>query len=160
MIKFTNMKVLKRYSGIGGGIHKPEKIVIHAMSEYINGMYADEFLKSVGLSAHFLLCPDGSFIKLRSTHSKAWHAKNHNTGAIGIEVLVEGSWTYDAFLERIEEDWVKESQMNSLIEMVNGIMEYYEIGKENVVRHSDIDPKRKYDPGSGFDWDYFKSKLI
>lgn len=154
------MKVLKRYSNIGGGIQTPTKIIIHAMSEYINGMYADEFLKSVGLSAHFLLCPNGSFIKLRGTHYKAYHAKGHNTNKIGIEVLVEGSWTYETFLKRINEDWVTDIQMEKLIEMTNGIMEYYDINKYHVVRHSDIDPERKFDPGSGFDWIYFKDNLI
>lgn len=154
------MNVIKRYIGIGGGIQTPDRLIIHAMSEYINGMYADEFLASVGLSAHFLLCPNGSFIKLRKTHEKAWHAKGHNTNTVGIEVLVEGEHTYDGFLEKIKTDWVKPEQMEALIEMSNGIIEYYEIPHENVLRHSDIDPERKYDPGSGFDWDYFKSQLI
>ena len=151
------MKVLKRLSGIGGGIQTPNRLIIHSMSEYINGMYADEFLKSVGLSAHFLLCPDGSFIKLRKTHEKCWHAKGHNTNTIGIEVLVEGVHTYETFLEKIKTDWVKPEQMEALIEMSKGIMQYYEF--DEVVRHSDIDSPRKQDPGSGFDWEYFKSKL-
>lgn len=152
------MKVLKRYSEIGGGVQTPNRLIIHSMSEYINGMYADEFLKSVGLSAHFLLCPDGSFIKLRSTHEMCWHAKGHNTNTIGIEVLVEGEHTYETFLEKIKTDWVKPEQMDALIEMSKGIMEYYEF--DEVVRHSDIDSPRKKDPGSGFDWEYFKSELI
>ena len=121
-------------------------------------IYADELLKKIGLSAHFLLCPDGSFIKLRRTHEKAWHAKGHNTNTIGIEVLVEGLHTYETFLERIKEDWVKPEQMDALIEMTKGIMDYYEIPPENVLRHSDIDPDRKKDPGN-LDWDLFKSRI-
>ena len=141
------MNVIKRYSGIGGGIQTPDRLIIHSMSEYINGMYADEFLASVGLSAHFLLCPNGSFIKLRRTHEKAWHAKGHNTNTVGIEVLVEGEHTYDEFLEKIKTDWVKPEQMEALIEMSNGIIFHYDMETKNVLRHSDIDPERKYDPG-------------
>lgn len=158
------MKVIKRYSGIGGGLQNPDRIIIHAMSEkfLINEkeMYADEFLQHVKLSAHFLLCPNGDFMKLRKTHEVCYHAKGHNTNTIGIEVLVEGVHDYDSFLEKIETDWVNPEQMEELIEMVNGICEYYDIPKEKVLRHSDIDPDRKKDPGNGFDWEYFKSKLI
>ena len=152
------MDVIKRYSGIGGGIQTPDTLVIHAMSEYINGMYADEFLSSVGLSAHFLLKPNGEFIKLRKTTEVAWHAKGFNTNSIGIEVLVEGSHTYDTFLEKIKTDWVKPEQYKALIEMSNGIIEHYDI--EKVVRHSDLSPERKKDPGDGFKWQYFKDQLI
>lgn len=153
------LKVLKRYSGIGGGIQNPRRLIIHSMSEHINGMYADEFLNSIGLSAHFLLCPNGDFIKLRKTHEKAWHAKGHNTDTIGIEVLVKGEYTYNQFVNIIKGAWVQEEQYNALIEMSKGIMDYYDIPKESVLRHSDIDPERKVDPGDGFDWEYFKSKL-
>ena len=152
------MNVIKRYSGIGGGIQTPDTLVIHAMSEYINGMYADEFLSSMGLSAHFLLKPNGEFIKLRKTTEVAWHAKGFNTNSIGIEVLVEGSHTYDTFLEKIKTDWVKPEQYKALIEMSNGIIEHYDI--EKVVRHSDLSPERKKDPGDGFKWQYFKDQLI
>lgn len=154
------MNVIKRYSDIGSGIQNPDRLIIHAMSEYINGQYADVFLSSVGLSAHFLLQPSGDFIKLRKTHEIAYHAKGHNTNTIGIEVLVEGEHTYETLLEAIKTDWVKPEQMESLIEMSNGILEYYDIPKENVLRHSDIDPERKFDPGSGMNWEYFKSQLI
>lgn len=152
------MNVIKRYSGIGGGIQTPDTLVIHAMSEYINDMYADEFLSSVGLSAHFLLKPNGEFIKLRKTTEVAWHAKGFNTNSIGIEVLVEGSHTYDTFLEKIKTDWVKPEQYEALIEMSNGIIEHYDLDK--VVRHSDLSPERKKDPGEGFKWQYFKDQLI
>jgi N-acetyl-anhydromuramyl-L-alanine amidase AmpD len=154
------MKVIKKYSEFGGGTQTPNRLIIHSMSEFINGLYADEFLESIGLSAHFLLCPDGSFIKTKKTTLKAWHAKGHNTNTIGIEILAEGEHTYDTFLEKIKTDYVTEAQKEALVEMSNGIIEYYDIPHDKVLRHSDISPDRKYDPGSGFDWEDFKSKLI
>lgn len=152
------LNVLKRYSGIGGGAQSPTKVIIHSMSEIIEGMHASEFLETVRLSAHFLILPNGDVMKLRKTHEIAWHARNHNTNTIGIEVLVEGEHTYDTFIEAIETDWVKPEQMDSLVELTNGIIEYYDINE--IVRHSDIDPVRKADPGSGFDWMGFKERLI
>ena len=149
------MKVIKRYSGIGGGKQNPDRIIIHSMSEKFNHegkeLYADEFLQSIRLSAHFLLCPNGDFIKLRKTHEVCWHAYKHNTNTIGIEVLVEGVHDYASFIQDIKTDWVTPVQMEELIGMVNGICEYYDISKHSVVRHSDIDPDRKVDPGAGFD---------
>ena len=154
------MKVIKKYSGIGGGVQTPTKLIIHSMSEIINGMHAEEFLRSVGLSAHFLLCPDGSFIKVRKTTEMAWHAKGHNLNSVGIEILVEGEHNYNTFLDKIKTDYATKEQMNALIDMSNGIIEYFDISHDNVLRHSDISPDRKFDPGTGFDWEYFKSKLI
>ena len=154
------MKVVKRYSGIGGGTQTPTKLIIHAMSEILGGKHAEEFLKDVGLSAHFLLCPDGSFIKLRKTTEKAWHAKGFNTNSVGIEILAEGDHTYETFLEKIKTDYVTDAQKEALVEMSNGIIEYFDIAHEDVLRHSDVSPERKYDPGTGFDWEDFKSKLI
>jgi len=174
------MKVVKKYSGIGGGHQTPDRLIIHSMGEKIvisrsdsdwykknkkidikQGVYhADEFLRITGLSPHFLLCPDGTFIKLRKTTEIGWHAKGHNKNTIGIEVLVEGNHNYHTFLKKIKTDFATKEQMNALIEMSNGIIEYFDISHDNVVRHSDIDPKRKHDVGSGFDWKYFKSKLI
>lgn len=167
------MEVIKRYTGIGGGIHLPDTLVIHAMAETIQldreievrgkvievGNYsAHEWLVLLGLSCHFLLHPDGSFTKQRSTKEMCWHAKGFNDGSIGIEVLVSGSHNYDSFVEEIKTDYVTDAQFNSLVEMSNGIIEYF--GIENIVRHSDLSPDRKVDPGNGFKWDEFKNKLI
>jgi len=154
------MNVIKRYSEFGGGIQTPDRLIIHAMGEIINGMYADEFLQSVRLSAHFLLCPNGDFIKTRKTTTIAYHAKGHNTNTVGIEVLVEGEHDYGSFLEAIKTDYVTEAQMSALIEMSNGIITHYDMKHEGVLRHSDISPERKVDPGSGFDWEYYKDNLI
>jgi len=154
------MKVIKKYSGKGGGIQTPTRLIIHAMGEYINGTHASDFLANIGLSAHFLICPDGEIIKTRKTTEIAYHAKGHNRNTVGIEVLVEGDWDYVGFIDRIKENYVKPEQMIALIELSNGIIEHYDMKLEDVERHSDIDPDRKEDPGDGFPWDYFKSELI
>ncbi len=172
------MKVLEDYTYIGGGAQKPEMIVIHAMAENVRlrkdleiknskgivirvikaGVYpAHEWLKLLRLSCHFLEHPDGSFTKQRSTREICWHAKGYNTNSIGIEVLVKGTYDYDEFLKKIKTDWVTLIQYPELIKMCQGIIDFYGIKK--VVRHSDLSPERKFDPGFGFKWEYFISKL-
>jgi AmpD protein len=166
------MKVIEDYTGIGGGSHIPELLIIHAMAEYIKveksfkvgdkvfnkGTYhAHKWLQMLGLSAHFLQNPDGSFIKQRSTKEICWHAKGFNAGSIGIEILVAGVYTYEEFLKKIKTDWVTPDQYKELILMSQGIIDYFKIKK--IKRHSDLSPGRKYDPGSGFKWDWFKQQL-
>eukprot|EP00039_Didymoeca_costata_P022819 m.347412 g.347412 ORF g.347412 m.347412 type:complete len:178 (-) comp32649_c0_seq1:135-668(-) len=154
------MNVIKKYSGIGGGLQTPNRLIIHSMSEIIQGMHASDYLKEIaGLSVHFMILPDGKVMKLRKTHQIAYHALGHNTNTVGIEVLVEGEHTYDEFIDKIAKDWCNEAQMDSLVELSNGIIEYYDIKTDDVVRHSDIDPVRKSDPGQGFDWDVYKGRL-
>lgn len=168
------MNVIKRYTGIGGNIQTPDKLIIHCMAEFIEvdqplnirdtaiptGKYsAHEWLQMLGLSAHFLIEPNGDVIKQRGTKEICWHARGFNTGSVGIEVLVEGVWNYSTFKERIKEDWVTPEQYNTTIELSDDIIEYFDIDHKDVLRHSDISPGRKIDPGSGFRWDWFKSKL-
>ena len=43
--------------------------------------------------------------------------------------------------------------------MTKNIIQYWDIPLENVVRHSDLSPQRKNDPGDGFKWDWFKDQL-
>jgi AmpD protein len=154
------MDVIKKYTKKGGGTHTPNKLIIHSMSEYINGLHASDFLESIGLSAHFLIDHEGQVFKTRKTTLKAWHAKNFNTNSVGIELLVQGEHDYNSFLDKIKTDYCTDEQMKALVQLSNGIVEYYNIDQSNVLRHSDIDPERKLDPGAGFDWDYYKSKLF
>jgi N-acetyl-anhydromuramyl-L-alanine amidase AmpD len=170
------MNVIKRYTNIGGGIQTPSLLVIHAMAEFIKldesiqvrgktikaGIYpAHDWLQELGLSAHFLIEPNGDIIKQRSTKEVCWHAKGYNTDSVGIEVLVSGVHDYASFKEAIKTDWVKPDQFESTIEIANDIVTWFDIDKGNkVVRHSDLSPGRKVDPGSGFKWDEFKSELI
>jgi N-acetyl-anhydromuramyl-L-alanine amidase AmpD len=175
------VSVEEKYTSIGGGDQTPTMLVIHSMGEYIEfskaakdwcvkndhknkdltvGTYhAHEWLQHDGTSAHFLLKPDGDFIKQRSTKKICWHAKGFNTNSVGIEVLVPGTYNYETFLEAIKKDWVSDIQYKSLIDMSQGIIDYFKIKKDRIVRHSDISPGRKFDPGVGFKWEYFLDSL-
>lgn len=151
------MNVVEKLSTIGRSSQTPHTLIIHAMSEILDGQHASDFLNKIGLSAHYLIEPDGTITKMRKTNQGAYHAKGHNTNTIGIEVLVEGEHTYDTFLAKIKTDWVNPAQMEALVELTDDITGYWDIKK--VTRHSDIDPSRKKDPGTGFNWDEYLDKI-
>lgn len=149
--------MIYKHNSNGGGRQHPDMIVIHSMSEYIREQHASDFLEGLGLSAHYLMQPDGDVMQCRNPKYKAWHAKGFNENTIGIEVLIEGDLSYSKFLETLKTDYVKQEQMKSLIQLCKNLKSEFDIKK--ITRHSDIDPDRKFDPGAGFKWDYFTKQL-
>lgn len=144
--------------------NKPKLIVIHAMGELIDDgkviKPARDFLDDYKLSAHILGTPDGNKIRCRSDDQIAWHARGHNTDSLGYEILVPGAHNYSSFIKAIKKtNWVSDVQMTTLVEQIKLWMISYDITIENVVRHSDLSPDRKVDPGSGFNWIKFKKML-
>lgn len=144
--------------------NNPKLIVIHALGEQITDgkftRHARDFLDSYGLSAHCLGTPDGDIIQCRSEDQIAWHALGHNTNSLGYEVLVPGVHDYMSFLKAIrKKNWPTEAQMVTAAAQVREWMYLYHIKIDKVVRHSDLSPDRKVDPGTGFNWIRFKKLL-
>lgn len=135
----------------------PKRIIIHAMGEFINNQFAPDFLRSVELSAHALVTPSGVVIRTREDMQGAYHARSHNIDTLGVEVLVSGVHDYGTFLKAIQRDWVTPEAFGALVELVGGWREQH--GIEAVLRHSDIDPDRKNDPGVGFQWERFLKEI-
>jgi N-acetyl-anhydromuramyl-L-alanine amidase AmpD len=139
-----------------------KKIVVHAMGEFIESgeidYFAPDFLRKIGLSAHFFVTPSGVIIQGRDGNQVAWHAKGYNFESIGIEILVPGLHTYESFLDTIEnENWCINNQFEETIQLVKWIKRQYNgTLKDNwLVRHSDLSPRRRKDPGKGFNWKEF-----
>ena len=138
----------------GAKKNTPKRIIIHAMSEFINykgqTLHAVEFLKLIGLSAHAFVEPNGIIIRSREDTEGAYHAKGHNTDTLGVEFLIEGVHSYSQFLKAMRKTYLKEDQIDSGFKLVKGWMIRWNIHKNNVVMHSDVDPDRKHDAGQGF----------
>lgn len=153
------MHIANIESHFGGGTQAPQKIVIHAMGEYIdNGTqdyHAKEWLDKLGLSAHYLVCPSGVIIQTRQINEMAWHAKGHNTNSVGIEFLVSGLHTYGTFLEAIKKKYLTKDQLEAGIELCQSLKTK---GLSELTRHDALDPGRKFDPGRGFPWEDFKKR--
>jgi len=136
---------------------KPTQIVIHAMGEFVGGMFAPDFLRSVELSAHALVTPSGVVIRTRTDQHGAYHASGHNVNSLGVEVLVGGVHDYGSFVKAIKSDWVTPQQFGATVELVKAWRSKH--GINTVVRHSDISPGRKVDPGEGFMWERFLKEV-
>lgn len=155
------MRYATHLSHGGKDINRPELIVIHSMGEYVlDGEHRDhavKFLDRYGLSAHALGAPDGGIYRCRSAGEIAWHARGHNTNSLGYEFLVEGEHDYASFIERIKTPYVTDAQFKAGVEQVREWIDLF--GIKRVVRHSDLSPGRKVDPGTGFPWQEFLSVL-
>jgi AmpD protein len=97
----------------------------------------------------------GDTFLCRDDDQIAWHAKGYNIDSLGIEFLVEGHHDYASFLEAIKGDYVTFDQFDAGRDAVRSWIEAYDIPRDRVVRHSDISPGRKVDPGTGFKWQKF-----
>jgi N-acetylmuramoyl-L-alanine amidase len=100
------------------------------------------------VSAHYLIAESGEVMSLVAEESRAWHAGagrwgdvvDVNSRSIGIELANDGVSPFAAPL------------MDSLEELLAGIMRRWAIAPERVIAHSDLAPGRKIDPGRRFDW--------
>lgn len=157
------MNVIEDFLPKGAQHNSPDKIVVHAMSEFFmwegEKIHATQLLKELGLSAHRLVTPDGDMIKCRQDTQGAYHAKGHNTNSLGIEILMEGLHTYEEFMAKLATPWVTDAQFQSTAYIVSSWMIKWNIPKERVFTHAEIDPSRKKDPGEGFDLVKFKELI-
>lgn len=149
----------------GNWDNKPGLITVHSMAEFIDDgkevRSARDFLDHYKLSAHVLCNPDGSFTRCRADEQVAWHARGHNTGSLGIEILLQGVHDYSSFLKGIKKNaWASEKQMEQSAEFVSDWMRIHSIPIKKVVRHSTLSPDRKVDPGSGFNWVSFQKTIL
>lgn len=156
------MNIIERRLEHGSNHNHPAMIVVHAMGEYVNDgkpMLATDFLDKYGLSAHAIIMPNGDVMVCRHETEGAYHAKGFNSDSLGVEFAVKGVHDYGSFLDTIKTDWVTHEQWISGIALVRDWMHNWNIDKNNVKRHSDISPGRKVDPGTGFRWNEFLTKL-
>jgi len=143
------------------GKQVPEIIVVHAMGEFIGGDdwkdHAVQFLANVkpdALSAHSLIAPDATNYRCRLDTECAYHAAGYNTNSLGIEFLVAGEHNYGTFLEAIRVPYLTKIQYDAGVEQVREWLHLWPTIKK-IVRHSDLSPERKVDPGLGFPWQKF-----
>ena len=115
------------------------------------------FLTLAGLhvSSHFYIKRDGEIIQFVAVKNRAWHAgvscyqarENCNDFSIGIELQGTDKSAYDA------------RQYQSLIALTKDLIVAYPKLKGNITGHEAIAPKRKTDPGIGFNWPYYLGEI-
>ncbi|PKY10597.1 N-acetylmuramoyl-L-alanine amidase [Acidithiobacillus marinus] len=110
-------------------------------------------LRDLRVSAHFFIERDGRLWQHVSVWDRAWHAGVSswqgrtacNDYSVGIEL--EGSESTRFLPEQYR-------RLAALARDLQG--PFPAIHPERIVGHADIAPGRKWDPGPGFSWDYFR----
>lgn len=105
-----------------------------------------ETIRSLQVSAHFLIARTGKLLQFVSCDRRAWHAgasswrgrADCNDYSIGIE------------LEGLEGGRFTTAQYTQLAALLRALSRRYAI--DAVVGHEHVAPSRKRDPGRGFDW--------
>jgi len=159
----TSINVVSQHTPYGGAHNEPYMIVVHSMGEYVkdvNGefIFAPRLLENMGLSAHVLVAPSGKIYRCREDSEGAYHAKDFNTDSLGIEILVSGQHDIASFAKAIKTDYVTRPQWDAAVWQCREWIKKHNITK--IVRHSDISPSRKIDPGAGFKFLAFKKAVF
>lgn len=130
-------------------LRKPNIVVIHHTAQNS----CDQTLKTFTLprtkvSAHYVICKDGTVHHMLNDYLRAWHAgvgkwgniTDVNSSSIGIEIDNNG---FEPFTE---------PQMASLEQVLEHLKRTFNIPQANFIGHADIAPTRKVDPNVNFDW--------
>jgi len=130
-------------------MRKPNFVIIHHTAQNS----CDQTLKtfttvSTQVSAHYVICKDGSIHHMLNDYFRAWHGgiarwgnlTDINSSSIGIELDNNG---FEPFTEQ---------QISSLMTLLSRLKRNYNIPAANFIGHSDIAPGRKVDPNRNFPW--------
>jgi len=131
------------------GLRKPDFVIIHHTAQDSCDQTLRTFtLPRTQVSAHYVICKDGTVHHLLNDYLRAWHAGNSswgndrdiNSSSIGIELDNNGFEPFPA------------AQINSLLTLLDTLKHRYRIPTANFIGHSDIAPTRKVDPNVNFPW--------
>jgi AmpD protein len=99
------------------------------------------------VSAHFLIRRSGEVVQFVATDQRAWHAGVSNwrgrSGCNDFSIGIE--------LEGLEGEAFDDPQYRVLVPLLRALRKRHPI--EAVAGHEHVAPRRKRDPGPGFDWE-------
>lgn len=130
-------------------LRKPNFVIIHHTAQQACEQTLKTFtMVKTQVSAHYVICKDGTVHHMLNDYLRAWHAGNShwgnnsdiNSSSIGIEIDNNGS---EAFTN---------AQIASLLRVLARLKRDYAIPAANFIGHSDIAPGRKVDPSRFFPW--------
>lgn len=130
-------------------MRKPNYVIIHHTAQNsCEATFKTFTLPRTQVSAHYVICKDGSVHHMLNDYLRAWHAgvgkwgslTDINSASIGIEIDNNGFETFTS------------PQVNSLLQLLDTLKRKYAIPAANFIGHSDIAPTRKVDPNIYFPW--------
>lgn len=131
------------------GMRKPNFVILHHTAQNSCTKTLQTFTTvSTQVSAHYVICRDGTLHHMLNDYLRAWHAglgkwgalTDINSASIGIEIDNNGNEPFT------------ESQLNVLLGLLDTLKKQYNIPAANFIGHADIAPARKNDPGIYFPW--------
>ena len=130
-------------------LRKPNFVIIHHTAQNSCPQTLKTFTTvPAQVSAHYVICRDGTVHHMLNDYLRAWQAGNSKWGnvtdvnsiSIGIELDNNGSEPFP------------DTQINSLLHLLTRLKASYNIPVANFIGHGDIAPTRKNDPSSLFPW--------
>jgi N-acetylmuramoyl-L-alanine amidase len=130
-------------------LRKPEFVIIHHTAQNSCEQTLKTFTTKISqVSAHYVICKDGTIHHMLNDYMRAWQAgvskwgndADINSSSIGIELDNNG---YEPFTD---------DQINSLLRLLAALKKQYNIPTANFIGHADIAPTRKNDPNIFFPW--------
>jgi N-acetylmuramoyl-L-alanine amidase len=136
-------------------MRKPNFVIIHHTAQNSCEQTLKTFtLERTKVSAHYVICKDGTVHHMLNDYLRAWHGgiarwgntTDINSASIGIELDNNGLEPFD------------QAQMNSLVALLERLKIAHDIPTGNFIGHADIAPTRKNDPNIHFNWELLASK--
>jgi N-acetylmuramoyl-L-alanine amidase len=130
-------------------MRKPNFVIIHHTAQNSCPQTLQTFtLPRTQVSAHYVICRDGTVYHMLNDYLRAWQAgvsrwgniTDVNSISIGIELDNNG---FEPF---------PQEQINSLLRLLTRLKTTYNIPAANFIGHADIAPTRKNDPNVFFPW--------
>ena len=130
-------------------LRKPNFVIIHHTAQNSCAQTLNTFtMQRTQVSAHYVICKDGTIHHMLNDYMRAWHAgisrwgndADINSSSIGIELDNNG---FEPFTDL---------QMNSLLTLLAALKKQYNIPTANFIGHADEAPTRKNDPNIFFPW--------
>jgi N-acetylmuramoyl-L-alanine amidase len=130
-------------------LRKPNFVIIHHTAQNSCEQTLQTFTKKQSaVSAHYVICKDGTVFHMVNDYLRAWqagvskwgNATDINSNSIGIEIDNNG---FESFTD---------AQINSLVQLLGRLKKAYNIPTANFIGHADIAPGRKVDPNRNFPW--------
>lgn len=149
-VKADSIKIPADWVGTTNfGLRKPSLVVIHHTAQDSCGQTLYTFTtQRTQVSAHYVICKDGTLHHMLNDYLRAWHAgasrwgniTDVNSASIGIEIDNNGADDFTV------------AQLNTLLGLLQHLKTSYSIPTANFVGHGDIAPGRKVDPQVKFPW--------
>ena len=131
------------------GMRRPSFVIIHHTAQNSCEKTIETFTTPAReVSAHYVICKDGTLHHMLNDYLRAWHAgagkwgneTDINSVSVGIEIDNNGTDSFSV------------AQLNTLYGVLAYVKKTYSIPAANFIGHGDIAPGRKVDPSVLFPW--------